>query len=167
MEPIPGETDEKSEDLPRSALAPTPSKPTVGDVFLLVAMQVGIAALGVVIVALLPFHVDAGSWIGALGAMAGAQTFAMLREQRRPGSVDRAFAHRLALLAAAGHMALGLAFGAAAWIVVPETIAPLLQLGAWIAPVAIVLGGAIGYGATRLGVNLGLKNAKKRATTSG
>ena len=65
-------------------------KPTLRDVVVLAALQVGMAGLMTAVISLLPSAGGTNSWVGAVGAMIGAQSFVMLDWQAASRARHRA-----------------------------------------------------------------------------
>lgn len=140
-------------------------KPTLRDVAVLAGLQVGISALMTAVISLLPSTGGGGggggsnSWVGAVGAMIGAQSFVMLDGRKRPGRVSApGFAHRLSLWAVAAQLVLAaLAAGILAAVSPAALAQAATSLGGWW---AVVLGVAVvlTYAMTRVGVRMGVKN---------
>jgi hypothetical protein len=134
-------------------------KPTLRDVVVLAALQVGMAGLMTAVISLLPSTGGTNSWVGAVGAMIGAQSYVMLDWKRRPGRVTApGFAHRLSMWAIVAQLVLAaLALGVLA-AVSPETLAKHASaLGGWWVVVVLVAAG-LTYLMTRVGLRMGIKN---------
>ena len=134
-------------------------KPTLRDVAVLAGLQVGISALMSAVISLLPSTGGTNSWVGAVGAMVGAQSFVMLDGKKRPSRVSApGFAHRLSMWAVAVQLVLAALAAGILAAVSPETFAKAAAtLGGWWA-VVVVVAVALTYAMTRVGLRMGLKN---------
>jgi hypothetical protein len=134
-------------------------KPTLRDVAVLAGLQVGISALMSAVISLLPSTGGTNSWVGAVGAMVGAQSFVMLDGKKRPSRVSApGFAHRLSMWAVAVQLVLAALAAGILAAVSPETFAKAAAtLGGWWA-VVVVVAVVLTYAMTRVGLRMGLKN---------
>ena len=134
-------------------------KPTLRDVAVLAGLQVGMSALMTAVISLLPATGGTNSWVGAVGAMIGAQSFVMLDGKKRPGRVAAAgFAHRLSMWAVAAQLVLAALAAAILAAVSPATVAEAAaSLGGWWA-VVVAVAVALTYAMTRVGLRMGLRN---------
>ena len=137
------------------------SRPTVGDVALLVGFQVGTSALGI---ALLEWVGMKGptSGFALVGAMVGAQAFAGMALRKTPGAFDSRAWTRLALWAALVQLVLG---AGVIWV------AGLPGLGGergspTILVVALIIGGPLAFGATLVGLRMGARFQRKAAASA-
>jgi hypothetical protein len=126
------------------------------DVLLLVALQFGASLAISVLLALLRINDGSNSWVGIVGAMIGAQVFAILREKKRPGFVP-ASAHELSIGSSAFEASLGAVFFLAA------RKAGLVQVSGGGFAVLIMLTVLLNYGLTRWGLRLGIRYVQKAA----
>jgi hypothetical protein len=134
-------------------------KPTLRDVAVLAGLQVGMSALMTAVISLLPSTGGTNSWVGAVGAMIGAQSFVMFDGKKRPGRVSTpGFAHRLSMWAVVAQLVLAALAVAALAAVSPVTLSQgAATLGGWWA-VVVAVAVALTYAMTRLGLRMGLKN---------
>ena len=135
--------------------------PSLGDLMLLLAIQFGVAAAGAAVLHLLPYNTGSGSWVSGVGVMVGAQTFAMQKERKRPGSLSRPYVKRLAAYAAFGQLLAGALFIA---IFAPDLIAALAGDLTTRVLIAVGIGGmglALAYGLSLFGLKQGLKAAQR------
>jgi hypothetical protein len=134
-------------------------KPTLRDVAVLAGLQVGMSALMTGVISLLPSTGGSNSWVGAVGAMIGAQSFVMLDGKKRPGRVSApGFAHRLSMWAVAAQLVLAALAVAILAAASPATLTgAVAALGRWWA-VALGVAAALTYAMTRVGLRMGLKN---------
>ena len=134
-------------------------KPTLRDVAVLAGLQVGMSALMTAVISLLPATGGTNSWVGAVGAMIGAQSFVMLDGKKRPGRVEAAgFAHRLSMWAVAAQLVLAALAAGIVAAMSPATVAEAAaSLGGWWA-VVVVVAVALTYAMTRVGLRMGLRN---------
>jgi hypothetical protein len=134
-------------------------KPTLRDVAVLAGLQVGMSALMTGVISLLPSTGGSNSWVGAVGAMIGAQSFVMLDGKKRPGRVSApGFAHRLSMWAVAAQLVLAALAVAIVAAASPATLTgAVAALGRWWA-VALGVAAALTYAMTRVGLRMGLKN---------
>ena len=134
-------------------------KPTLRDVAVLAGLQVGCSALMTAVISLLPSTGGTNSWVGAVGAMIGAQSFVMLDGRKRPGRVSApGFAHRLSMWAVAAQLVLAALAAAILAAVSPATLAEAAAaLGSWWL-VALAVAAALTYAMTRVGLRMGLRN---------
>jgi len=111
------------------------------------------------VISLLPSTGGTNSWVGAVGAMVGAQSFVMLDGKKRPSRVSApGFAHRLSMWAVAVQLVLAALAAGILAAVSPETFAKAAAtLGGWWA-VVVVVAVALTYAMTRVGLRMGLKN---------
>lgn len=134
-------------------------KPTLRDVAVLAGLQVGMSALMTAVISLLPSTGGSNSWVGAVGAMIGAQSFVMLDGRKRPGRVSATgFAHRLSMWAVAAQLVLAALAAGVLAAVSPVTLAQAAEmLGGWrVAVLGVAV--ALTYAMTRVGLRMGLKN---------
>src|SRR5262245_13149960 len=115
-------------------------KPTLRDVLLLLGLQFGIAALAAGILAVLPISSGSHSWVAGLAALIAAQSFAMIKDRKHPGTVGApGYAHRLAVGVTIAQLVLaGLFVGFAALVSYDEMEATAAQLGWWLALIVVV-----------------------------
>ena len=134
-------------------------KPTLRDVAALVGLQVGMSALMTAVISLLPSTGGTNSWVGAVGAMIGAQSFVMLDGRTRPGRVSApGFAHQLSGWAVVAQLVLAvLAVGILAAVSPATLAAAVASLRGWWAAV-LAVAAALTYAMTRVGLRMGLKN---------
>ena len=134
-------------------------KPTLRDVAVLAGLQVGCSALMTAVISLLPSTGGSNSWVGAVGAMIGAQSFVMLDGRKRPGRVAApGFAHRLSMWAVAAQLVLAALAAGVLAAVSPVTLSQVVATlaGWWV--VVLVVAVALTYAMTRVGLRMGLKN---------
>ena len=134
-------------------------KPTLRDVAVLAGLQVGTSALMTAVISLLPSTGGSNSWVGAVGAMIGAQSFVMLDGRKRPGRVAApGFAHRLSMWAVAAQLVLAALAAGVLAAVSPVTLSQVAATlaGWWV--VVLVVAVALTYAMTRVGLRMGLKN---------
>ena len=131
-------------------------KPTWRDVLLLVALQFGASMAVSVLLALLRINDGSNSWVGIVGAMIGAQVFAIMREKKRPGFVP-ASAHELA----AGSSVFEAALGAVFLLLARKT--GLVQISGSGLIMLMTLTVLLNYGLTRWGLRLGIRYVEKAA----
>ena len=126
----------------------------------LIGMQLGLGALAAAVIALLPFDAGPTSWIGGLGVMLGAQSFAMMREHRAPGDVAGK-ARALAIGAACGHLALG----ALVVLVIAVTDGAPREVDratlGWLIPLVVVVGTALVFALTLWGLRTGVRTVAR------
>ena len=134
-------------------------KPTLRDVAVLAGLQVGMSALMTAVISLLPSTGGSNSWVGAVGAMIGAQSFVMLDGRKRPGRVSApGFAHRLSMWAVVAQLVLAALAAGVLAAVSPATLTQAATaVGGWWALV-LALAVALTYAMTRVGLRMGLKN---------
>lgn len=130
----------------------------MGEVALLLGLQVGVGLLGAGILAVLPFDTGSGSWMGGVAVLVGSQTYVMIKEKRRPGGTAP-IVHGLALWAALGQLVLGALFFAGAALLVPEAAAELRAAPHWLGVLAVLVPLLV-YAMTRFGLRMGLKNVQ-------
>lgn len=132
-------------------------KPTWRDVLLLVALQFAASLAVTLLLAALKINDGSNSWVGIVGAMMGAQVFAILREKKRPGLVP-ACAHQLALSSTV--VEVSLATGALMAVRRATGQGPLGP-GAILLVMSLTI--LINYGLTRTGLRLGIRYVQKAA----
>ncbi len=134
-------------------------KPTLRDVAVLAGLQVGMSALMTAVISLLPSTGGSNSWVGAVGAMIGAQSFVMLDGRKRPGRVSApGFAHRLSMWAVVAQLVLAALAAGVLAAVSPATLTQAAAtVGGWWALV-LAVAVALTYAMTRVGLRMGLKN---------
>ncbi len=137
-------------------------KPTLRDVAVLAGMQVGISALMTAVISLLPSTGGTNSWVGAVGSMVGAQSFVMLDARKQPGRVAApGFANRLSIGAVVAQLVLAALAAGILAAVSPEAFAKVVAtLGGWWA-IVVVVGVALTYLMTRVGLRVGIKNVAR------
>lgn len=135
-------------------------RPTLRDVLLLLALQVGLGLAIAAIVDLLPVTTRAQNWTTVIGLMVGTQVFATIKERRRPGTVGSpGFGHHLALRATVGQLLLAALFGAFAKIVWPDEVdATVAQLGWGLIGIIACIAVLLCYGVTRAGLSTVLRS---------
>ena len=132
-------------------------KPTWRDVLLLVALQFAASLAVTLLLVALKINDGSNSWVGIVGAMMGAQVFAILREKKRPGLVP-ACAHPLALSSALFEVSLG----TTVLLLLREAAGqPRLDLASIVFVMALTT--LINYGLTRTGLRLGIRYVEKAA----
>jgi hypothetical protein len=137
-------------------------KPTLRDVAVLAGLQVGISALMTAVISLLPSTGGTNSWVGAVGSMIGAQSFVMLDARKQPGRVSApGFAHRISIGAVVAQLVLAALAAGILAAVSPETFANVAStLGGWWS-IVIIVGVALTYLMTRVGLRMGIKNVAR------
>ena len=130
------------------------SRPTLGDVALLVGFQVGTSALGI---ALLEWIGMKGptSGLALVGTMVGAQAFAGMALRKTPGAFDSRAWTRLALWAALVQLVLGAGVISAAGL--PGFGGEGGSPSSTILVVALLIGGPLAFGATLVGLRMGAR----------
>jgi hypothetical protein len=131
-------------------------RPTWRDVLLLVALQFAASMAITVLLALLRINDGSNTWVGIVGAMIGAQVFAIMREKKRPGFVP-ATLHELAFAGSVFEAALGAAFFLAA----RKAGIVHLSNGGFVLLMALTV--LLNYGLTRWGLRLGIRYVAKAA----
>ena len=154
-----------SKDFVPSPTMTTPSagteRPTFRDMAALVGMQLGIALVAAGIVSLLPLK-GSQTWVGAVGALAGAHVFTLWKEKHSPGFVaDKV--HRLSIAAAVLQIQIAAAFGLLLLFTDDQLRRMLeheLSAGVIVGIIAgvMVVGGLLVYACTRFGLRMGLKS---------
>jgi hypothetical protein len=128
---------------------------------MLLALQVGLSAVMAAVLALLPFDTGSGSWVAGVGIIVGTQAFVQLSVKRHPNGFGPDYAHRLALAAAVGQLAIGGLFAAAVVGADASIVAKLGMSPAAFVLVILVVAGPLTYGLTRWGFRMGVRAAAR------
>jgi hypothetical protein len=133
-------------------------KPTLRDVLLVIAFQIGAGMLFAGIQAVLP--IDKNPGLSCVAAMCGSMAFVQLKEKRDPGRFVGSYAHQLALRATLLQVAAGLPIAIVLALTLdPDFAAPFRAVPFLLVVSAIAL--PVGYLTTRLGFRMGLSAATR------
>jgi hypothetical protein len=134
-------------------------KPTLRDVAVLTALQLGCAAVMSAVMSLFLTTGGSNGWIGGLGLMIGAQSFVMLEWRKRPGRVSApGFTHRLSLWAVVAQLAVTAVFVGVLAIWSSETVVEFASGLGWGWAIVVAVAAPLIYLMTRAGLSMGLKN---------